>query len=598
MDNFIIHFLICNIYITIMIAILATTKRLFKNVLSSRMHYNLWLFLTGLLALPLLPIQQNDALHILFRFSSWNPSSIPFSDSQAANITTNTLSGTSDWMNDFALSISKNTSSAAILLLWAVWITGMFFMFVFFTISILQLKQLKNTSLPVQDEAVLKLYRQCQDEMHITKPIPLYSTPFLESPVIIGFIKPCIIIPLSLISDCTLPDLRYMLLHELQHDRHKDAFGNYLMNIATVIYWFNPAVWYVCKEMRNDRELACDTSVLRMLKNEEHTQYGHTLINYAEKLSFSTSPFTAGIGGNEAQIKKRILNIVSYRKTSFHQMFRSIAAFIVAIILLLCLSPGLLGYASDNDYYHWNNSGRQISQTDLSEYFGNTEGSFVLYDPENDLWTVHDMERATLRVSPDSSYKVYDALFGLEEGIITPEDSTIEWDHQIYPFESWNTSQDLSSAMEFSVNWYFQEIDRHLGRNKVLDYITKINYGNKSVKNDLSTYWLESSLKISPVEQVLLLTDLYNNRFGFAPENIQTVKNALHLSDSEGKALYGKTGTGRVNGQDINGWFVGYVEDSGHPYFFAVNITADSDANGSTAAEIALSILSDLGVWN
>lgn len=70
MDTFIIHFLICNIYITIMIVVLVVAKRLFKNVLSSRMHYNLWLFLTGLLALPLLPVQQNGALHKLFRFSS------------------------------------------------------------------------------------------------------------------------------------------------------------------------------------------------------------------------------------------------------------------------------------------------------------------------------------------------------------------------------------------------------------------------------------------------------------------------------------------------------------------------------------------------
>ena len=55
-----------------------------------------------------------------------------------------------------------------------------------------------------------------------------------------------------------------MLLHELQHYRHKDAIANYLMNFAGVLYWFNPFVWFALREMRNDREVACDTSVLKI----------------------------------------------------------------------------------------------------------------------------------------------------------------------------------------------------------------------------------------------------------------------------------------------------------------------------------------------
>ena len=57
------------------------------------------------------------------------------------------------------------------------------------------------------------------------------------------------------------------------------------------------------------------------------------------------------------------------------------------------------------------------------------------------------MEHATLRVAPNSTYKIYDALFGLEEGIITPDDSLIAWSGETYPFEAWNANQTLQSAM-------------------------------------------------------------------------------------------------------------------------------------------------------
>ena len=105
---------------------------------------------------------------------------------------------------------------------------------------------------------------------------------------------------------------------------------------------------------------------------------------------------------------------------------------------------------------------------------------------------------------------------------------------------------------------------------------------------------MESSLKISPIEQVELLIRLHNNSFGFAPENIEAVKASIRLFSSATETFYGKTGTGRIDGQDVNGWFVGFIEAADNTYFFAVNISADCEAAGSRAAEIAMDILNEI----
>ena len=99
------------------------------------------------------------------------------------------------------------------------------------------------------------------------------------------------------------------------------------------------------------------------------------------------------------------------------------------------------------------------------------------------------MEHATLRVAPNSTYKIYDALFGLEEGVITPENSTIKWNGENYPFEAWNADQNLQSAMNASVNWYFQAIDEQLDPSDVSNYIHKIGYGNENLSGDFFSYW-------------------------------------------------------------------------------------------------------------
>lgn len=132
-------------------------------------------------------------------------------------------------------------------------------------------------------------------------------------------------------------------------------------------------------------------------------------------------------------------------------------------------------------------------------------------------------------------------MFGLEEGVITPANSLIKWNGKNYPFEAWNTDQTLQSAMGASVNWYFQTIDERLGADSIQKYLHQIGYGNENLSGNLSSYWLNSSLKISPIEQVELLVKLHNNRFGFSLENTGTVKNALHISSSAFGDLYGKT---------------------------------------------------------
>ena len=276
---------------------------------------------------------------------------------------------------------------------------------------------------------------------------------------------------------------------------------------------------------------------------------------------------------------------------------KGMTAFILTTVLIMGLTPFISTYAADESRYQWKSSSENISYVDFSKYFGKYEGSFVLYDLRNDVWSIHDIKHATLRVAPDSTYKIYDALFGLEEGVITPEDSFIAWNGESYPFEAWNADQTLQSAMTSSVNWYFQSIDEQLASTNIYNYIQQIGYGNENVSGDLSTYWLESSLKISPVEQVELLMKLQNNSLGFSSENINAVKDSICLSSSNTGKFYGKTGTGRVGGQDVNGWFIGYIEIVNNTYFFATNIGADNNATGSNAAEITMSILSDMNIW-
>ena len=624
MSDFMLHFLLCNVLISGIIMLLLFFKWIGKNSLSSRMQYHLWLLLLGLLVIPFLPLSLH-AFHFSHIFSKFQKlMGIPGAGSPAS--VTNTLGAisvdSSDWLNDFVLSVNSHSPSVVGHLLFGIWIAGIFAMLWLVGKSLLRLHALKDSALPLQSQAVRRLNKRCLYELNIAKDIPIYSTAFLKSPIMAGLFKPCIYLPIHLVSDYCEKDMRYMLLHELQHYKHKDALAGYLMNLAGVIYWFNPFVWYALREMKNDREIACDASVMLLLKEEEYEEYGNTLIRFAEKISLTPFSFASGMSSSMKQLKKRMIHIASFEKPTAQKKVKGVVTFLLTAALLSGFVPLLSAHAAEPSHYQWNISPEDtllenisseiissktissenissgnISLVDLSAYFEGYAGSFVLYDLKNDIWNIYDMEHATARVSPDSTYKIYSALFALEEGIITPEDSYLAWNGENYPFDAWNRDQTLNSAMSASVNWYFQTLDKQLGYARLHHYIRKIGYGNKDISSSRDTFWMESSLQISPIEQIELLKNLQNNSLDFAPENIRAVKDSIRLFSSDTGTFYGKTGTGRIDGKDVNGWFIGFSETADNTCFFAVNIGAKDNASGKRAADIALSILSDMGIW-
>ena len=598
MSDWSIHFLISNILICIFTLVIIGTKKLLKKYLSAATQYHLWFLLFLLLAVPFFPVQIHGSqlfswLHFFHTDSGLNSGTDTLS-----KLTSNTQNILLNQVNDFSVSISSQFSGGLNTILFLIWIMGVMIMSVLTLHSLNYVRSIKRSALPLQNQQVKTIYYDCLKELKISHQVPVYSTAFLKSPVLIGIIHPRIYIPIHLISELNPDDMRFMLLHELQHYRHKDTLIGFLMVISNILYWFNPFIWYALKEIHCDRELACDSAVLQMISTDEYQAYGMTLINFAEKLSSFSSPLAVGMSGNFRQMKRRILNIAIFRKETLYQKMRALIIYLVISAVFIGCTPILSIGASTQDVYHFHDTDKNISLLDVSAIFGSYDGSFVLYDNHLDSWKIYNLEEANKRIPPDSTYKIYDALLGLESGIITPEHSSMAWNGEHFSYSAWENDQDLNSAMQNSVNWYFQTMDSQLGLNKIQEFLNEIEYGNQTTSSNLKLYWSDFSLKISPIEQVELLKKFNTNGFHLHSQNVLSVKNAIKIVGTSDGTFYGKTGTGCIDGQDINGWFIGYIETSDNIYYFATNIQSDSNATGKKALEITSAILKKLHIWN
>lgn len=591
MNNFVIHFLVGNVGISLALALLLLIRRFLSKTLTSRTQYRLWYLFLCLLAVPFFPVRHMPSMGIPLHYL--DPAGLSF-----AEISKNTAAASgklSGQLYDFAVSVTSRSGPLNVSVLTAVWLSGVTVMLISGLRSFLILRRMKARSVILENGRLLTVYADCREKLHITRNIPVRCTDDISSPVIIGLFRPCIYFPISLLSGCSDSALCHMLLHELQHYRRKDAISNGAVQAARIVYWFNPFVRLALLCMRNDRELACDAAVLDILPPEDYTAYGSTLLALAAKNARTAPAFGSGISQNMRKMTARIRQISDYRKPSRKKKRQSTAIFLATALLYTGLSPAITVCAGYDSVYDWRPSPAQMKEADVSSCFADLSGCFVLYDLQKDNWLVCKKDQAVKRVSPDSTFKIYTALSALEEGLITPRDSQISWDQEIYPFAQWNHDQTLTSAMKASVNWYFDDLLTQLGKSTIRRYARDLQYGNQDISGGFPSFWMESSLKISAVEQVELLVSLYKNDFGYSPDNILAVKDALHIVSAEGVSLYGKTGTGQIDGKDINGWFIGWVEKAEHTCFFAVNLCGEQDATGSRAADIAGNILADLG---
>lgn len=593
--TFPLHFFVCNFFISILLGFILLVKRQLKKHITLKTQYHLWYIFVFSLLLPFVPYKISGPEKLFLQMqqliSGGVSRLVPAAIAETAGTDIISTLGTQDFAE---AAVSSDTILNTVL--WGSWITGMCLTALFFIYTIVKIYFLRKHAYLVTRQTEPDLYRQfsvCLRELHIRRKVRLYASCSLSSPVSYGWIHPTVIIPQDMDILLSEEDIRFIFLHELQHYKHRDTLLNTLVCLLQIAYWFNPFIWYGFRQLQKDREIACDHAVIHVIGKEKCMNYGYTIIRYAEHMQKGLffSPLST-MGGSKNTIRQRITEITDYKKDSVLKKLKSAAVMLLTLLLVYSSSPLFTAYASQDSSFHSENE--KWETLDASSYFHGADGSFVLYDMANDRYQIYNRKWSEKRVSPDSTFKIYSGLFALEEHIISPESSLQKWDGTAQVFDSWNKDQTLDTAMENSVNWYFQNLDKQSGIHVLYSYYNKISYGNCDLTGGVEQYWAESSLKISPLEQAALLSDLLENKWDFKEQNIDAVKNSLFISDTSFGKLYGKTGTGSVDGQNVNGWFVGFVENGKNTYCFATNLQNSEACTGSTAAEITMNILNDI----
>lgn len=238
----------------------------------------------------------------------------------------------------------------------------------------------------------------------------------------------------------------------------------------------------------------------------------------------------------------------------------------------------------------------------LGKYFkeAGTDGCFGLMDNATGEFTVYNLARyRDSAFLPASTFKIVNALIGLQTGVISSDSMVIPWDGVKRSVPEWNKDLTMYDAFRVSAVPYFQEVARRIGKDTMQHWLDSLAYGTKKIKTRVDTFWLDNSLKITPDEQLGLVKCLYFDQLPFFKVNQETVKRAMIFEQNTAYTLAYKTGWGGWDSarQKQIGWMVGWVEENRQPRFFVLNLES-KDPNfdmPTVRLRILKSILQQLG---
>lgn len=238
-------------------------------------------------------------------------------------------------LNAFLASISDyfNRHLPLIVSLWALGMSVFLLRFLSGLIFVQHLRTHKVQALPPYwENRLLELRRK----LALRKPVQLLESALVKVPLVVGWLKPLILMPVGALATLSPQQVEAILAHELAHIKRHDYLLNMIRSLVEVLFYFNPAVWWLSAQIRTERENCCDDMALAVCGNS--LLYVKALVALQELSQRPAVGLAMSFAGSKPELLQRVKRILNQPTDKSELMEK----FVITCLLLLCLSFTLL----------------------------------------------------------------------------------------------------------------------------------------------------------------------------------------------------------------------------------------------------------------
>lgn len=247
------------------------------------------------------------------------------------------------------------------------------------------------------------------------------------------------------------------------------------------------------------------------------------------------------------------------------------------------------------------------SDESLAKFFkdAGVEGTFGMFDNGKGNFSIYNVVRfRDSAYLPASTYKIINSLIGIETGVVIDTNVVFKWNGAASGRQECDRDMPMNDAFRISCPPWYQELARRIGKDTMQHWIDTLGYGQRynkfKIQNNLDTFWLDNSLKVTADEQLGVAKRLYFDQLPFQKRSQRLVRGMMLQEKNANYSLSYKTGWGFTENGHSLAWIVGWIEENQHPYFFVLQIEhPDRNINiPATRIKLLKDILTHYGFFN
>ncbi|HEX7316984.1 MAG TPA: penicillin-binding transpeptidase domain-containing protein [Pyrinomonadaceae bacterium] len=392
------------------------------------------------------------------------------------------------------------TERAARLLPWLtlVWLTGVMLLSARTLGGLVLARRMKLHGARPVSGLWLERAAEIARKLSVSGPVKVLESSLVSVPTAVGWLRPAILLPASAFTGLTPQQLEAVLAHELAHVRRNDYLVNVLQTAVETLLFYHPAVWWVSRQIRAEREHVCDDMAVRV--TGDAMTYARALTRI-ERLR--TAAPRLALGADGGSLRSRVTRLVEGPPSPRHLSPLLVGLFLIVgtLTAVVCAravipkkhavkpTPRSLAADAEAEKSAGDDAGAQVHGSTLTaagddtegedaevrrvavEALGGRDGAVVVMDPRTGrVFAVVNQEWALRRGwVPASTMKLVTGLAGVGEGLFDPLEKM--------RVQGRGERLDLTGALALSDNAYFKSVNGRVGAGLILDYARRLGLG-------------------------------------------------------------------------------------------------------------------------
>jgi TonB family protein len=193
----------------------------------------------------------------------------------------------------------------------AVWLAGVVVFLVRLNLGMMVARRMRSAVMEPAQDGLRESFARLRERLGVTRTVRLMQSAMVQAPTVIGWLRPVVLIPVGCLTGLSTAQIEAILAHELAHIRRHDYLVNVMQSVVEALLFYHPAVWWVSKQMRRERESCCDDVAVKL--SGDRVAYARAL-SWLEEHRAATPELV--LGANGGALKMRIRRLLGLKESA------------------------------------------------------------------------------------------------------------------------------------------------------------------------------------------------------------------------------------------------------------------------------------------